>query len=125
MTLVFIVCIVLAILGLTVSKNNIFSPSVITPVVWIVVLLLFVALPHDLPPLSWQFFGSLLLWVTMMCLGAMFTQCIGKRAEPTDTRHFLLGIDSNLPSAPALRQRGIAGRRDRQLGDGSSTCSHR
>ena len=25
--------------------------------------------------------------------------CIGKRAEPTDTRHFLLGIDSNLKEA--------------------------
>jgi len=40
MTLVFIVCIVLAVLGLTVSKNNIFSPSVITPVVWIALFLL-------------------------------------------------------------------------------------
>ena len=92
MTLVFIVCIVLAILGLTVSKNNIFSPSVITPVVWIVVLLLFVALPHDLPPLSWQFFGSLLLWVTMMCLGAMFTQSFRYRVSVNEPSRLIRDI---------------------------------
>ena len=92
MTLVFIVCIVLAILGLTVSKNNIFSPSVITPVVWIVVLLLFVALPHDLPPLSWQFFGSLLLWVTMMCLGAMFTQSFRYRVSVSEPSQLIRDI---------------------------------
>ena len=92
MTLVFIVCIVLAILGLTVSKNNIFSPSVITPVVWIVVLLLFVALPHDLPPLSWQFFGSLLLWVAMMCLGAMFTQSFRYRVSVSEPSQLIRDI---------------------------------
>ena len=92
MTLVFIVCIVLAILGLTVSKNNIFSPSVITPVVWIVVLLLFAALPHDLPPLSWQFFGSLLLWVAMMCLGAMFTQSFRYRVSVNEPSQLIRDI---------------------------------
>ncbi len=82
MIALFILCLILAMFGLIASKNNILSPSVITPTVWMVVLSLFMILNHNLPPLSGQFLGALALWVTMLCLGSLFTQSLRVRAYP-------------------------------------------
>lgn len=79
---IFTLCIIFVIVGLIISKNNILSPSVVTPTVWIIVLSLFLILNHNLPPLSWQFFGSLALWITMLCLGSLFMQSLKVKATP-------------------------------------------
>jgi oligosaccharide repeat unit polymerase len=50
------------------------SPSVITSGIWVFCLALFAILPHNLPPLSIQFLGSLSIWVTIICLSSLAIQ---------------------------------------------------
>lgn len=66
--------IILLILGLRVSKNNIFSPSVITPGIWAAMLLMFFVLDHDLPPLGNQFLVCIMLWCGLYSIFSMLIQ---------------------------------------------------
>ena len=66
--------IVLLILGLKVSNNNIFSPSVITPAIWAAMLLMFFILDHNLPPLSYQFLVCIMLWCGLYTISSMLAQ---------------------------------------------------
>lgn len=76
---------VLLVVGLYISKNNIFSPSVITPGIWTAMLVLFFVLDHNLPPLSNQFLVCILLWCGLYSTTAMLTQSVGK-VHYVDTR---------------------------------------
>ncbi|MDR1761108.1 MAG: hypothetical protein LBR55_01515, partial [Bacteroidales bacterium] len=57
-----------------VSKNNIFSPSVITPIIWIFCLSLFLILGQNLPSLTGQFLGAISLWVFLLTFFSMLVQ---------------------------------------------------
>lgn len=74
MILVFILCVGLLILGYLCSKDNVLSPAVLTPAVWIVCLLLFWFLRHDLPPLKLQFLVCISLWTTLFCTASLLMQ---------------------------------------------------
>jgi len=74
MIFVLILCIALLVLSFINSKRNIMSPGVITSGIWIFCLTLFAILPHNLPPLSIQFLGSLSIWVTILCLSSLAIQ---------------------------------------------------
>ncbi len=73
---VIIFFIVLLVLGVVLSKNNIFSPSVVTPAVWLVCLTLFLVLTHDLPPLQNQFLIAISLWVFLLSFSSLSIQSI-------------------------------------------------
>ncbi len=124
MIALFILCLILAMFGLIASKNNILSPSVITPTVWMVVLSLFMILNHNLPPLSGQFLGALALWVTMLCLGSLFTQSLRVRAYPEHKPSrlvldiFFLDFAGYLSVVFTLRKRGVGNGHFGQLGNG-------
>jgi oligosaccharide repeat unit polymerase len=75
MVVLLIILFTLLLLGsLFVSKNDIFSPGVITTVIWIFCLLLYLVLEHNLPPLTGQFLGAVSLWVFFYVFSAMFIQ---------------------------------------------------
>lgn len=76
MIFVFLLCLFFALISLITSKNNVLAPGVITSSVWIIVLSLFCLLNHNLPLLSWKFFGSLSIWITFLCLGSLFMQSV-------------------------------------------------
>lgn len=77
--------IALLILGLKISKYNFFSPSVLTPGIWVVMLLLFFILDHNLPPLSNQFLVCIMLWCGLYTFSALFMQSVNN-ANNVDTR---------------------------------------
>lgn len=62
------------IIGLGCSQNNIFSPSVMTPTIWLCCLLLFVGIEHTLPNLKFNFIFSNTLWITGLCFGSLVIQ---------------------------------------------------
>lgn len=68
--------IALLVVGLRTSKNNVFSPGVITPAVWLFCLLMFNILTNALPDLSSQFFFALNLWVLSFMLLFLIMQKI-------------------------------------------------
>lgn len=68
MILVFIFLIFLLFISLLLSKNNFFSPGVITPGIWLICFCLFFILDHNLPSLSIKFLWALSLWVGCFCL---------------------------------------------------------
>ena len=69
-----ILFILLLFASLIVSKNNIFSPGVITTAIWIFCLSLFLLLKHNLPPLTGQFYCAISLWIFLYVFSAMFIQ---------------------------------------------------
>jgi oligosaccharide repeat unit polymerase len=76
MIILLILFVLLLILGMIVSKNNVFSPSVITPVVWIFCFLLFLMLEHNLPPITKQFFKAISIWVFLLTFFSMLMQSL-------------------------------------------------
>ena len=66
--------VILLIVGYYLSKRNVFAPSVLSCAIWVICLTLFCILPHRLPPLSWQFLGSLSIWITLLWLLSLFVQ---------------------------------------------------
>ena len=76
MIFVFLLLISLLVLSFMCSKNNIFSPGVITSGIWIICFLLFWILPHSLPPLRTQFLFSISLWATLLTVSALLVQSL-------------------------------------------------
>lgn len=60
--------------GFVLSRQNVFSPSVLMSSIWIFCLSLFVLLPHGLPILSNKFVGALALWSTSFAFASLFFQ---------------------------------------------------
>lgn len=63
-----VLCLFVLFLSFIISKNNLFSPGVLTAGIWLFCLGLFLLLKHNLPNLSLQFLGSLSLWITCISL---------------------------------------------------------
>jgi len=76
MIYVISLCVILLILGLVVSKDNIFSPCVLTPGIWLACLSLFLMLEHNLPHLGHQFLTGISLWLICFCFFSMLTQSV-------------------------------------------------
>ncbi len=76
-----VLCIFFLFLGLINSKHNIFSPSVITGVIWLIILSLFWILKHNLPVFSWQFLGAMSLWVSILCVSSLLIQSFDFKVE--------------------------------------------
>ena len=82
-----LLCICLLLLGLVVSQNNIFSPSVLTPAIWLVCLSLFLVLDHNLPALGFQFLFGISLWLVCFCFSSMLFQSVHfsvEKARPSN-----------------------------------------
>jgi oligosaccharide repeat unit polymerase len=74
MIIVMIFFVLLLVLGVYLSKKNIFSPSVITPGIWLLCLSLFLLLSHTLPPLTSQFLIAISLWVFLLSFTSLLMQ---------------------------------------------------
>lgn len=72
--LLIVYCIVILIIGLGCSKNNLFSPSVMTSSIWLGCLLLFVCLKHPLPELKSTFILSNFIWISGLCISSLVVQ---------------------------------------------------
>ncbi len=70
------------IVSLRISKNNLFSPGFITSAIWLVCLLSFVFLRHQLPSLTIQFLGGLFLWTTTFFVFSSIVQQTSIHKEP-------------------------------------------
>ena len=66
------------------TRDNIFSPSVITAAVWLLCLLLYLFLPHSLPPLTNKVFTALLLWIVLLSLSSLWIQPIATKQKISD-----------------------------------------
>jgi len=80
-------CLFLFIISLICSKYRIFSPSVITSGIWLVVLLLYTFLGSHLNPLTDKFLTAINIWVTLFCVSSLFIQALSlsrnNRIEPS------------------------------------------
>jgi oligosaccharide repeat unit polymerase len=68
--------ILIIVVGLISTGDNILSPAVITAAVWLFCLLLYLFLPHGLPDLKGKFFAAILLWIILFSLSALCIQPI-------------------------------------------------
>jgi len=89
MIFVFTLCVALLILSFILSKYNVLSPGVITSGIWLVCLSLFWILHHDLPALTFQFLGSLSIWVTLLCLSSLLMQSVKTSSGSQDPSIFV------------------------------------
>lgn len=71
---VFILLFILLSGSYCLSRQNIFSPGVLTTSIWLFCLLLFVTLPHSLPDLSGKFLGCLSIWTVCLVMSSLFIQ---------------------------------------------------
>lgn len=78
MTLVlyFLFTVFLLMINLYLSKNDIFSPSVITCAIWIAFPLLYILLNHNLPPIGDQFIYGITIWIFGFCFASNLTQFV-------------------------------------------------
>jgi oligosaccharide repeat unit polymerase len=76
-----IIAVLVIIIGLVSTGDNIFSPSVITAAVWLCCLLLFLFLPHNLPALTAQFTTALFFWLTLLTLSSLWIQPIAVKKK--------------------------------------------
>ena len=80
------ISVLIIILGLISTRDNIFSPSVITAAIWFLCLLLYLFLPHGLPPLANKVFVALLLWLVLLSLSSLFIQPIVIKRQTSDVQ---------------------------------------
>ncbi len=92
MIFVFIFCLLLAIISLITSKNNIFSPGVITSAVWLVILGLFWFLNHNLPYPGKKFLTAISLWVFVFSFGALLMQSVKFKVTDLKPSQFVRDI---------------------------------
>ena len=71
-----ITCTVMLILGLVCSKYNIFAPSVITSGIWLVCVLLFLLMNHNLYPLTSKFYLGISIWVFCFSIASLLMQSL-------------------------------------------------
>lgn len=74
MVLTIFFCFILLILSLICSKNKIFSPAVITSGLWLLIMVLYLYMEHNLNPLSNKYFIALNLWVLLFSISSLFIQ---------------------------------------------------
>ncbi len=82
-TIALIYLILLLTISLLLSNKNILAPSVLTCAIWLTCLVLFCVLPHQLPPLSGQFWSAFFIWTTLLCLSSLFVQSFNHIAPQT------------------------------------------
>lgn len=107
MIALIITCCILLIFGLTCSRNDISSPSVITSGAWLVCASLFQFSEHDLPPLQTSTIFAIGVWATCLSLSSLATQACyyspSKLNEPSLlVRNIYLAI--SVLTAPLLLQ---------------------
>lgn len=91
--ILIIICLFFLVAGLTCSKNNLFSPSVITSAVWITCFIFFIVLDHNLPPLSLNFFIAVGIWITGISMSSLVAQSLTYRnQELNDPGRLMLNI---------------------------------
>lgn len=69
-----ILCLFLLVVSYICSRQNIFSPMVLTASVWLVCIALFLILPHHLPVLTSQFCTAIALWLSVFALSSLTVQ---------------------------------------------------
>lgn len=72
--ILILIAVFFLIIGLAYSKNNIFSPSVLTSAVWIVCMILLIYHSSQLPTLSFNFYLCVFLWMAGICLSSAIPQ---------------------------------------------------
>ncbi|MCQ2217728.1 MAG: oligosaccharide repeat unit polymerase [Paludibacteraceae bacterium] len=97
MIALIITCCILLIFGLTCSRNDISSPSVITSAVWLMCAAMFQWLDHDLPPLQTRTIVAIGIWASCLSFSSLFTQAChyssSKLNEPSLlVRNIYLGL---------------------------------
>jgi oligosaccharide repeat unit polymerase len=85
MILTIIICLVFLLLSLICSKNNLFSPGVITSGLWFCILVLYLFLSHTLNPLTNKYYIAINLWVALFCLSSLFMQSLSFATKPAVT----------------------------------------
>ena len=82
--LLILICLFFVVVGLRCSRNNIFSPSVMTGGVWAFSLILFVTIDAKLPDLSCRTLLCIFLWVAGLCLSSLVSQSASYRNSQLD-----------------------------------------
>lgn len=72
--LLILLCIFFLILGLACSKNNIFSPSTLTPTIWLFVLVCYLILGEGVYILSPNLYLCLFIWISGICTSSLVFQ---------------------------------------------------
>ena len=72
--LIILLTIFLFIISLMCSRNNIFSPGVITSGVWLVCLFLYLILDHSLPKHNGQFYIAISIWMVLLIFFSLVMQ---------------------------------------------------
>ena len=83
MTTLILICTLLLLMSYELSRHEWFSPGVLTCGVWLVGLVLFVVMPHPLPPLSMRFLMGAGLWIALYTVSALCMQSFSYRAQET------------------------------------------
>ena len=83
MTTLILICTLLLLMSYELSRHEWFSPGVLTCGVWLVGLVLFVVMPHPLPPLSTRFLMGAGLWIALYTVSALCMQSFSYRAQET------------------------------------------
>lgn len=82
------------IISLICSKNNVFSPSVLTSGIWFVVILLYILFGSELNKLTNKFLDAINIWVSLFCISSLFAQSLSakrqKIAEPSQLARNIL-----------------------------------
>ncbi len=89
MIFVFLLCLLFVFVSLIVSKNNVFSPAVITSVVWLVVFSLFWVLNHNLPHFNTKFLLAISLWICLFCLSSLLMQSVNFKVPDLTPSQFV------------------------------------
>lgn len=85
MSNLIILILFLLVLSYICSRQNIFSPGVISCSIWLLCLVLWYIIPHPkLPGLNGKFAQALTIWITLLCLGSLSMQSV--KFKVTSTR---------------------------------------
>jgi len=76
MVITLIICSLLVVLSLIVSKNRLFSPAVITSGIWTLIISLYGNIGVKLNPLTDNFFIAINTWVILFCLSSLLMQSL-------------------------------------------------
>lgn len=84
MIALIVICVALLVLGYELSRRALLSPVVLTCGIWLLGLILFLVMPHPLPPLTDKFLFCASLWIGLYCIAALFMQSFTYRVSQTD-----------------------------------------
>lgn len=77
--IISVLFIIILIIGKKIGHTNIFAPWIITPAVWLCIIVLYLFSRNMLRPLSGKFYICLFLWVTSLSVSSMVTFAIVKQ----------------------------------------------